>query len=468
VRTLVLAFAASALTLGSLYTAPEARANGRFPKAQSIVLPAGGDGDVIYLRATFGILVSRDAGKSWSWLCEGALGFSSTWDPPIAATRDGRLWLGLTDGAHATLDGCRVDDVPSIKGELVTDLAVDGSGDRVLAVTSPPGKPAFVWITKPSATSLPAFTKLGRGISGFRFDTIEVAPSRASRVYLTAILDGRGKSAHLFRSDDGGATITELTPPLAADARLFVSAVDPRDPDRLYVRALSAAGSDVLLSTDGGKTLTSVLHMKGAMFGFARTRDGSMLYAGSGDPAEGIWRSADRGATWQPAAKTSVFCLNAEGPRLLVCSNPYTPGGYAVAESADQGATVTPLVTFDEIRGPVACDAGAPSPCVSAWPETRAAIAASAHVPQRAPAAALAGDAGNGGGAAPSATSPTPAARGACGCRLAGARQVGADSFFGRLAALLVALLFLLRRTGRTAHPWIDRLPEAPKDGPRP
>ena len=120
VRVLDVAFAASALTLAFLYTPPEARAYGRFPKAQSIVLPAGGDGSVIFLRATFGILVSRDMGKTWHWLCEQALGFSSTWDPPLAATRDGRLWVGLTDGAHATLDGCAVEDVPSLKGETLT------------------------------------------------------------------------------------------------------------------------------------------------------------------------------------------------------------------------------------------------------------------------------------------------------------------------------------------------------------
>ena len=56
------AAAAFALTLGLLYTTPEdALANGRFPKAQTIVLPAGGDGSTIYLRTTFGVLVSHDA-----------------------------------------------------------------------------------------------------------------------------------------------------------------------------------------------------------------------------------------------------------------------------------------------------------------------------------------------------------------------------------------------------------------------
>ncbi|MGO8999412.1 MAG: WD40/YVTN/BNR-like repeat-containing protein [Polyangiaceae bacterium] len=447
--------AVALITLGLLYTPREARANGRFPKAQAIVLPAHGDGSTIYLRATFGVLVSRDAGKSWRWLCERALGFSSTWDPPLAATRDGRLWVALTDGVHATFDGCAIDDVPALKGELVADLAVDGTGDRVFAVSSSPGKPAFVWRSQGGASALRTFTRLGKGISGFRFDTIEVAPSNPSRVYLTALLEGKGPYAHIFRSDDGGATLTELSPGLKADARLFIAAVDPRDADRIYVRALSAAGSDVLLSTDGGKSFSTPLHLKGAMFGFARTAEGNVLYAGSGDPSEGIWRSTDRGVTWEPRAKTSVFCLNADGPRLLVCSNPYTPGGYAVAQSSDQGATVNPLATFDDVLGPVECAGAAPgrptadaaeeSPCAASWPETRAAIATSARARPPTLDAAPPRDASDdrGGGDAPDAGAAAPRAP-ACGCRIAGVASSGGGG--GALFAALAALARRLRR----------------------
>jgi hypothetical protein len=220
--------------------------------------------------------------------------------------------------------------------------------------------------------------------------------------------------AHLFRSDDGGGSLVELPTTLESDARLFVASVDPGDADRLYVRALSAKGSDVLLSTDGGRTLRSVLHMKGAMFGFARTQAGDVVYAGSGDASEGIWRSTDRGETWQPGAKTSVFCLNAEGPQLLVCSNPYVPGGYAIAESTDQGATVNPVATFDAIAGPLDCDGG--SVCAASWSETRAAVLASAHPTSSATRAIDSGVAasaevgaassGRGGGAHPGSSDP--------------------------------------------------------------
>jgi hypothetical protein len=55
-----------------------AAANGRFPKAQQIVTAPGSGGKTIFLRATFGVLVSRDAGATWSWICEQAIGFSGT------------------------------------------------------------------------------------------------------------------------------------------------------------------------------------------------------------------------------------------------------------------------------------------------------------------------------------------------------------------------------------------------------
>ncbi len=256
--------------------------------------------------------------------------------------------------------------------------------------------------------------------------------------------EGKGKSAHLFRSDDGGATLVEVTPPLAHDGRLFVSAVDPRDADRVYLRELSETGSDVLLSTDGGKSFASVLHLKGAMFGFAATHDGSVVYAGSGDAAEGIWRSVDRGATWEQGAKTPVFCLNAEGPKLLVCSNPFVPGGYAVAESADRGATVKPLATFDDVLGPLECsDAG--DPCAASWPETRARIAASANRPPPPRAALEAG--GDDGDARADAIAPAPGrSTSACGCAAAPARD---DR--GALLGLVITLGGLAaRRRSRT------------------
>src|SRR5262245_46688717 len=67
-----------------------AHANGRFPEAQTFESAPGTDGKTVFLRTTFGVLVSRDRGEHWRWICERALGYGGQWDPAIAVTRDGR------------------------------------------------------------------------------------------------------------------------------------------------------------------------------------------------------------------------------------------------------------------------------------------------------------------------------------------------------------------------------------------
>jgi uncharacterized protein (TIGR03382 family) len=425
-------FAAAALTV---LAAGSASANGRFPKAQQIVTAPGSGGRTIFLRATFGVLVSRDAGASFTWLCEQAMGFSGTWDPPIAATRDGRLWMGLPDGLSSTRDGCDVVRAPELAGEIVVDLATEPDGERVVVVTSTPGKPAFVW-RRPSAKA--PFARLGAGVTGVSFDTVDVAAGNPKRLYATAAPVGGGRRAHLFRSDDGGATLTELDVHLERDGRLFLSAIDPKDPDRIFVRHTNELGTDLLLSKDGGKTFTSVLRTKTSMFGFAATADGASLFAGAGDADEGVFRSKDRGVTWEPASKTSVLCLWADGASVFACSNPFARGGWAIAISRDDAASFRPLATFGDVRGAVACDAGAGAACAALWSDVRAQVVA--------PAPSVAPDAGaeitdavsDAGGA-------TLPAKRACGCGASGAGGSSALAF-----GVLLALALAVRRLDRS------------------
>lgn len=274
--------------------------------------------DTLYLRATFGVLVSRDAGKTWHWLCERALGYEGTWDPPIAATRDGRLWVGLESGLVSTKDGCDVKVAAELAGETVKDLTVDAKGETVWAITGAPGKKSFVWRSK--GTDAESFERLG-GLDDTNFMTIEVAPSNPSRVYVSGQPYGtvRGR---LYRSDDGGKTLHGDANELPAEGPFFIAGIDPRDASRVLVRHLHTTGSDVLLTKDGGKTFTNVLSMKSAMFGFAKSDDGKTYWAGSGLADHGIWRSTDRGEKWEKLAAHGVLCLHAAKSGLFVCENP--------------------------------------------------------------------------------------------------------------------------------------------------
>ncbi len=419
------------------------RANGRFPKAQVIATVPGSDGATVFLRTTFGILVSRAAGKSFRWVCERTLGYGGQWDPPIAVTRDGQLWVGLENGLVSTKDGCAVTAASELAGETIRDLTTDPRGETVWAISGSPGKPSHVWRKKESG----AWERLGgKGLEDVNVMTIEVAPSKPSRLYVSGqpydTIRGR-----LYRSDDGGQTFTGAANELKAEGPFFIAAVDPRDEGRVLARHLHTTGSDVLLTTDGGKTFRPTLTMASAMFGFAKSPDGKTLWAGSGLAEHGILRSTDRGEHWEKVASHGVLCLHAPAaPKdvLLACENPLALGASAVARSADRGATWTSLGTFGDVLGPVACggaaasaapDGGAALCGDAAWDEIRS------FVMPRADADAGAGDAGAGpvdAGAEPSREAP-PRPR-ACACDVVGGHASGVDPLLPIVGALTLAL----------------------------
>jgi MYXO-CTERM domain-containing protein len=405
-----------------------ARANGRFPQAQAIVSPPG-DPSTLFLRATFGILISRDAGATWRFLCERALGYDGQWDPPIAATRDGTLWVGREDGLVSTKDGCGVTEVAELRGETIKDLTIDARGETVFAITGAPGKKSNVYRRAPGRP----FERLA-SMDDLNFMTIEIAPSRAARVYVSGQPYGtiRGR---LYRSDDGGATLRGDANDLPAEGPFFIGAIDSTDPDRVLVRHLHTTGSDVLLTTDAGRTWKNVLSMKSAMFGFAKSPDRKTYWAGSGLPEDGIFRSSDRGATFEPVTNHGVLCLHAaSATTLFVCENPATLGAPAIAVSKDEGRTVVPIVKLTDILGPVACDgadASASAVCTSSWVETRASFVGSANA--------------RGTDAGARAASAARAKSSSCGCRVAGERS---PPDLGWIMAGLLALAAWLRPRG--------------------
>ncbi len=412
----------SLTTLALVCITRDAHANGRFPLAQAFETVPGSDGSTIYLRTTFGILVSRDAGGTWQWICERALGYDGSWDPPIAVTRDGRLWVGLERGLVSTIDGgCAVETASDLDGEQVKDLTVDPKGETLWALTGAPEKAGAIW--KRSASN-GKWQRMGTMPANINPMTLEIAPSRPSRIYVTGQPYGTVRG-WLWRSDDGGKTITGAANDLEHSGPFFIAAVDPKDPNRVLMRHLHTTGSTVLVTADAGKTFKEVLSMDSAMFGFAKSPDGATYFAGSGLAKDGIFRSTDRGEHFERISNHGVLCLHdapaSSGTRLFVCENPTTLGGPAIGLSRDRGANVTTIATFADIRGPIACsggtDGGAADPdagggmCAAAWPEARVAI-----LPRPPRPGDTVADAGPDAGPS-EATAPR---RSACGCKVVG------------------------------------------------
>jgi hypothetical protein len=441
-------FAVPVIVLALVCSIRGAHANGRFPQAQAIESAAGGDGQTLFLRATFGVLVSRDAGKTWRWICERALGYEGTWDPPIAVTRDGRLWVGLERGLVSTLDGCTVERTNELEGEQVKDLTVDAKGDTLWVLTGAPDKRGAIWRRSPGVGASGRWERMGLMPEDINPMTLEVAPSRALRVYVTGQPYGTIRGG-LFRSDDGGKTITSAKNELVRSGPLFIAAIDPKDPNRVLLRHLHATGSAVVVTTDSGKTFKEVLAMDSAMFGFAKSPDGLTYFAGSGLPEHGIYRSVDRGEHFERVSSHGVLCLHdVPGGRLFVCENPATLGGPAIALSTDRGRTVSPVASFADIQGPVACDASmapdaAGALCAEAWPETRGQIVPRDGGIRDDDAGRRRGDAGD--------AAPSPARTSKCGCELVGTSDRSADLRW--LSAGLVPLVAWGRRRRRRGSP---------------
>ncbi|MBL8601848.1 MAG: hypothetical protein JNK72_07990 [Myxococcales bacterium] len=131
------------LALAGLMLGQEALANGRFPNAGMVVRGRGASANTVMLQATFGVIVSRDRGASWQWICEEAYSEPSGWDPPIAVTASGALLLGMPDGLRNSSDGCSWHrEGPALP---VSDIAWDASLEHlVVAYASSFAPPAGV------------------------------------------------------------------------------------------------------------------------------------------------------------------------------------------------------------------------------------------------------------------------------------------------------------------------------------
>jgi hypothetical protein len=445
-----LSVAVAVIVLALISSTPRARANGRFPQAQAILTVPGGDGSTVFLRATFGLLLSRDAGASWRWLCERALGYEGAWDPPIAVTRDGRLWVGLARGLVSTLDGCTVEPSDELAGEQITDLTVGPDLETVWALTGAPDKRGAVW-RRARRPGVGGWEQRGLLPEGIHPMTLEVAPSMPSRVYVTAQPYGSVRG-WLWTSRDGGQSFTVAKNELAHTGPLFIAAVDPRNASRVVLRHLHTTGSAVLVTVDGGRTFKETLSMDSAMFGFARSEDGATLYAGSGLAADGLFRSTDGGEHFARVSNHGVLCLHA-GPsgRLYACENPFTLGAPAIAVSADEGRTVTSLAAFADVKGAVRCGADAGGAlCAAAWPETFAQLLAPRAGSDGGPplSAPPPSDAGALGAGAP------PPARRSCGCALVG--RSAPDRAALSAGAIPLALWARTRRRRRRSGPRED------------
>src|SRR5690349_6135139 len=106
-----------------------ASANGRTPATSSITFRQGHESDIV-AGLTFGLVISRDGGQTWAWMCEDAIGYKSAYayDPRFAFTPSGALFATTLTGLKVMRNGCTFDETAAGAAFVSTDhLGVGGT-----------------------------------------------------------------------------------------------------------------------------------------------------------------------------------------------------------------------------------------------------------------------------------------------------------------------------------------------------
>ncbi|MET0594957.1 MAG: hypothetical protein ABW133_19815 [Polyangiaceae bacterium] len=359
---------ALSISSAALSISTTARANGRYPAASQLLIDSN-DPKHIVVSATFGLLESRDGGKSFGWLCEAAIGTSGQQDLMLALAGNGATVVAMFNGITSTMDGCAFRPAPELAGKTMGDLAGSKSRPHELIAfwnTFKTGGTFDAQIVR-SSDDGQSWTTVGGPIEPNLYPlTIDITPSLPSRVYMSVRGDkSKNFGSMLMRSDDGGESFTSVDLPGTEEHRLaFIAAVHPTDPDRVYIRVYDLDGTVILVTKDGGKTFEKVLTGTDQLLGFAVSPDGAEIAIGG--PMDGTWVGAADGTNLARRSDVGATCLTWTKDALYACAD-YQTAGFSIGRSTDRGSTFEPLYRYDALCGRATCGGDNTARCAEEW-----------------------------------------------------------------------------------------------------
>jgi MYXO-CTERM domain-containing protein len=420
-RPLVATAAVVVVALG-LPPAP-ARGNNAFPDTGQVLLPADRPKTIV-LGTNFGLIISEDEGATWRWTCEHDEGLNSTnyeltpGSPRLLSVGNGLAW---SDDLACTWQ------TPQPPDPFAFDVFPDpGTPNRYLvAVDRVAGSTAISVVVE----TVDGARTLGRTVftapAGWEINTLEVARSDPRVVYLTLYSLMGAAPNRVARTTDGGQTWDLITPMAGlGNSDLYIAAIDPVDPRKLYFRAITGNEQERLaLSEDGGDTASTPLVPDGKLTAFARLPDGAVL-VGALKGADGrLYRSTDGGHSFTLVSMAIHPRGLAERGGKLYAATDDVLDGHALEVSTDRGDSWQPVMSFKDIGSISSCG---PLPGACANP---CALLTGVGLVRPELCAGLrpdgGADAGGGGGG------------GGCSCRVGAARRPGGWVVLWGLALLL-------------------------------
>jgi hypothetical protein len=340
-----------------------AHANGR-PAATNGVVFRPNDNTALYVRATFGLLISTD-GCAFRWVCEQSIGYGGEFDPDYAIASDGTIFATTFNGLRVSRDGgCSFETAtaelpPGAPGRVaeISIEAVDiGPTGEVWVVTGQAGTINDVLRSTDNGVTFSSRNLMSETIF---WKSIAVAPSDPRRVYVTGFeaVNG-GPVTHVLTSDNGGDTWTPL-PVTSLAPILLVAAVDPVDPRKLFLRSGATNISDHLYrTTDGGATFTEVLTLTEEIHDVLIKGASTVLVTTA---SRAVYRSDDGGASFAPVAGgPGLGCLGLKPDGTVIGCAGDLDDLMAVGQSPD-AADWNKILRFSELAGALDCPAGTPT-----------------------------------------------------------------------------------------------------------
>ena len=437
-------------------------ANGRFPHSQRL-LEDPSDPRHLLLGATYGILTTWDRGQHWYDFCEALFAGDSAYigDPLVdlvGGSSDGGTPLAaLVDVQKAisrSADFCGW--TPTLGSftapPTVEDFAVDRAHrETVVAVVSTRTDGGVRIALEESTDAGVTWHAIGTPLPVQTAYTVDLDPSDPTHIYATGlVLTDGGLSGVFLKSLDHGATWTSTPIPNTDDNNApYIAAIDPRDPNRIFVRTDSysmdnpaelSANDALLYSSDGGATWKELIRQTAKLLGFALSPDGTAVLAGYGDPrgstlyvdptVTGIYMASTSDLSFSRLFADSVTCLTWVSSGVYACTtlaegNTYEElAFFGNTDLVADGGAPTYLMKLDDVLGPPPCCAAAAAACdLSALCMTYPFFAcadAGATAESCADAGPLVDAAGAEGDAAP--TAPPRAGSSGCACRTVASR----------------------------------------------